>query len=229
MVNRSDRPTLLEHLEVHLKDPVIDWLGGVKRKETEGDEEEEEVDEGADGANDDEGVSSVSSTASSGRGRKRRLDDTDETESAASKGSKSKPAGKSSQSKKNEEKQGKGENEPLRKIQNALRKLEGHNPVDILLNDIQHNKVLPQIEQSSQIKDIISKRGVKLNGGGKWFEAIAEAARGKEEYGQYRYSARMRTAGGRGLSVDDQIDCLVELATDPNVLVRQYAGLVTMF
>jgi DNA-dependent protein kinase catalytic subunit len=101
--------------------------------------------------------------------------------------------------------------EPLRKILLARAKLEGANPVGVLHRDLEKNLHVFK----------------KFNSLG----AIMKVVKGEAE--RPRARLRRRKGGRKGreememLTVAEQVEVLVDLATDPNVLMRQYVGLAT--
>ena len=105
--------------------------------------------------------------------------------------------------------------EPLRKILLARAKLEGANPVDVLHRDLEKNlHVIKKFNSLGKIMGVV-----------------------KGEADRPRARLRRRKKGRKGdrdgkeemerLTVAEQVEVLVDLATDPNVLMRQYVGLAT--
>eukprot|EP00903_Cladosiphon_okamuranus_P011333 g10683.t1 len=92
--------------------------------------------------------------------------------------------------------------EAWRKIKNARRKLQGENPVAIVVDDIAQNMHVKKARSLEKIKGIV--------GGGSGS----------------RVRSRPENSDG-WLSVENQVECLIDLATDPDVLGRQYIGLAT--
>eukprot|EP00752_Nemacystus_decipiens_P003549 g3275.t1 len=92
--------------------------------------------------------------------------------------------------------------EARRKIKNARRKLLGENPVPIVIDDIAQNPYVKKAESLDKIKGIV--------------------------WGRSGNRIRSRPDNRDGwLSVEDQVECLIDLATDPDVLGRQFIGLAT--
>ncbi|CAM9285642.1 unnamed protein product [Discosporangium mesarthrocarpum] len=94
--------------------------------------------------------------------------------------------------------------EARRKINSARRKLEGENPASILIDDLDQNVTVKQLGSMRKL------RGVA--------------------WGDSDSRVRFRSEKGRRsgfLPVPLQVDCLIDLATDPNVLGRQWVGLAT--
>ena len=103
--------------------------------------------------------------------------------------------------------------EPSRKILLAGAKLNGANPVDVLCSDLEKN--LHVIKKFNSLERI---RGVVKGGVG----------RPRARLYQKKIGRREREDGKKGverLTVAEQVEVLVDLATDPNVLMRQYVGL----
>lgn len=96
--------------------------------------------------------------------------------------------------------------EPQRRIRNAERKLHGFNPMDILIDDISKNNMCTKYNSHSALNGII--RGQEA---GKYIPERVKSAALQEEI----------------LSISDQVTCLIDMATDPNILGRQYQGLAT--
>lgn len=96
--------------------------------------------------------------------------------------------------------------EPRRRIRNAERKLKGFNPMGILIDDLSKNPSVVKFGIQNALSDIIKGQGV-----GKRVPERAKSAVFHEEY----------------LGISDQVTCLIDMATDPNILGRQYVGLAT--
>lgn len=108
-----------------------------------------------------------------------------------------------------QESQGEGKGdvewEPRRRVNAAVKKLHGINPAVLMLEDLEKN-VTVRKEKS--------------------FEALSQIVRG---------ACAPPSTEGRGdgwlrelkenLDVGEQVDALIRLATDPNVLMRQWVGL----
>mmetsp|Transcript_24271 Transcript_24271/g.35577 ORF Transcript_24271/g.35577 Transcript_24271/m.35577 type:complete len:261 (-) Transcript_24271:115-897(-) len=89
--------------------------------------------------------------------------------------------------------------EPRRRIANAMRKLEGVHPVDLLIEDLQLNNSVRRFGSLDALARMLQ-----------------DAATGGVRY-------------KKGIKVDtnSQVDALVSLSTDPNLLVRHWSGLMT--
>lgn len=96
--------------------------------------------------------------------------------------------------------------EPRRRIRNAERKLNGFNPMDILIDDISKNNMCTKFNSHTALSGIIRGQAV-----GKHVPERVKSAALQEEV----------------LSITDQVTCLIDMATDPNILGRQYQGLAT--
>ncbi|CAM9754681.1 unnamed protein product [Ectocarpus sp. 6 AP-2014] len=92
--------------------------------------------------------------------------------------------------------------EARRKIKNAKRKLLGENPAAVLIDDLGQNLSVKQLGSLAKLKAI------------SWGSS-GDRVRSKPEHRE------------GWLSVEDQVDCLIDLATDPDVLGRQWVGLAT--
>ncbi|CAN0365876.1 unnamed protein product [Ectocarpus sp. 12 AP-2014] len=92
--------------------------------------------------------------------------------------------------------------EACRKIKNAKRKLLGENPAAILIDDLGQNLSVKKLGSLAKLK------AISWGGSG-------DRVRSKPEHRE------------GWLSVEDQVDCLIDLATDPDVLGRQWVGLAT--
>ena len=92
--------------------------------------------------------------------------------------------------------------EPARKILLARKKLEGCNPMDILAYDLEQNSWVKKEDCLGVLKELV----------------MGESA------GTVRATIKDRAARSN-LTVTDQIDCLVDLATDPNILMKHWQGL----
>jgi DNA-dependent protein kinase catalytic subunit len=99
--------------------------------------------------------------------------------------------------------------EPKRRIRNAERKLNGCNPMEILIDDLCKNNWVTKWGSAEALRGIIKgQNGSHKKGGG---------------------PIRLRSAAlqEETLSISDQVACLIDIATDPNILGRQWAGLAT--
>jgi len=94
--------------------------------------------------------------------------------------------------------------EPARKILLARKKLEGCNPMEIFNYDLDKNASLRSKDCVDVLKEIVTG----------------------EKSGAVRAAIKKRS-GRSDLSVADQVDCLVDMATDSNILFRQWGGLTT--
>jgi len=105
--------------------------------------------------------------------------------------------------------------EPSRKILLAGAKLDGANPVEILCSDLEKNlHVIKKFNSFGRIREVV-------NGGAERLRARLhrrKVGRKESEDGK---------KGVERLTVAEQVEVLVDLATDPNVLMRQYVGLAT--
>lgn len=82
-----------------------------------------------------------------------------------------------------------------RKMEDFSKKLRGSNPARILASIVERNSRVTAARRSSEFKDVVLGKGV----------------------------SRKRDTDGH-LSVAEQVDILIELATDPNILGRTWAG-----
>jgi len=96
--------------------------------------------------------------------------------------------------------------EPTRRIRNARRKLEGFNPVALLVDDLKQNPAVDKFKSLAAL------------------EAILRGQPGGASVPLRCVEPRLQAAK---LSTADQVSCLVDVATDPNVLGRQWIGLAT--
>ena len=94
--------------------------------------------------------------------------------------------------------------EPRRRVHIAVQKLRGADPVSVLLQDLQANPAVRKEKSLSSLESIVR----------------ASACCGSTD----REDVRMQL---QALPVGAQVDQLLNIATDPDVLVRQWAGLQT--
>ena len=91
-----------------------------------------------------------------------------------------------------------------RRVGRAQEKLSGANPADILESELRED-AHPLVLKANCLKEVI-----------------------KVARGDPRFNVRARIKPGTACdSVAHQVDCLIDLATDPNVLARQWFGLAT--
>jgi DNA-dependent protein kinase catalytic subunit len=88
---------------------------------------------------------------------------------------------------------------PRKKIEIVKYKLNGRNPVKII---------------QSELKDSRHERK-------QYLKVLLEAVEGPEESMRKNFT---RVSKKRYLEVDEQIDCLIEQARDPNILGRTWVG-----
>jgi DNA-dependent protein kinase catalytic subunit len=96
--------------------------------------------------------------------------------------------------------------EPWRRIKNARRKLNGYNPMEIMLDDLGQN---PNVNREGS------------------FTALERIVRGKEAVKNPPDRQHTAALQEEYLAVVDQVACLIDIATDQNVLARQWVGLCT--
>ena len=116
--------------------------------------------------------------------------------------------------------------EPTRRIRNARLKLSGKNPMDIMLDDLQQNTHVQSHKSLGSLEGII--RGQS----GGTSVPLRMAGAGARNGRGLKVTGTSEQAGAAGLqaptlSVSDQAECLIDMATDPNILGRQWIGLQT--
>jgi DNA-dependent protein kinase catalytic subunit len=89
------------------------------------------------------------------------------------------------------------ENESIKKVEIVNMKLNGYNPVKIMLREI---NAIPRLQ--SKIKDILKTILYGINGD----------------------NVRLQNKNENYVDIDIQVDILNELATDPNLLGRMWIG-----
>lgn len=102
--------------------------------------------------------------------------------------------------------------EPRRRIENSLKKLEGVNPAAIFCDDLSANPTVTRLGSFDALQNILWQSAALSS-------STREVDADGENIGVVSRSRKLNTA--------DQIDTLIDIATDPNVLVRQYVGLLT--
>jgi hypothetical protein len=130
-----------------------------------------------------------------------------------------------------------GQWEPRRRIHNAVRKLEGASPADVLLEDLALNMTVKKENVYEKIADIV-RMAAKMDAKGSLDAATTSNGDVRDHTGKTSRSRRKEGAArGRDLdatvkedlTVGEQIDALLSLATDPNILMRQWVGLLTWY
>lgn len=116
--------------------------------------------------------------------------------------------------------------EPARRIRNASRKLNGYNPIDILLDDLQQNKFVGSNDSARALSDILRGQCVLSSGD----ESDAPGRGGNKAKAPQARPYRPERCNRKELQepvleVADQVTCLIDIATDPNVIGRQWQGL----
>lgn len=99
--------------------------------------------------------------------------------------------------------------EPRRRVHIAVQKLRGADPAQVLLTDLQMNVHVEREKSLPALRTIITTAAA----GG----SVSAGTGGKVE----------ANAGQEVLGVGEQVDRLINIATDPDVLVRQWGGLQT--
>ena len=105
--------------------------------------------------------------------------------------------------------------EPKRKVESCIRKLKGVDPGLIILEDLALNEMVKREKSLPALTSIITRACKKGIYGG---QATSTAVP--------KYSTSFSGCESV-LSVDQQIDALIALSTDPDITVRQWVGLAT--
>ena len=100
--------------------------------------------------------------------------------------------------------------EPRRRIDNAMKKINGHHPVYVMVEDLQHNVHVKQMGSLASLRQIL---GQSIH--------IPSSKKSLDSSGRPMREEKVR------LDPTSQVDVLVNIATDPNVLVRHWVGLLT--
>lgn len=104
--------------------------------------------------------------------------------------------------------------EPRRRVHLAVQKLRGADPVQVLLQDLQANQFVQREKSLGALEAIVT--------------ASAEGAAGQSaQPGLAQGYSEDADSAGQALSVGRQVDRLISIATDADVLVRQWGGLQT--
>lgn len=99
---------------------------------------------------------------------------------------------------------------PRRRIDSTIRKLLGMDPISLLLDDLKDNAKVKKFRSFQGLQTILR-------------ECCPNTRRSPSSSStHYVYRGEHEK-----FSVEDQVDFLMQLATDPNVLVRQWSGLTT--
>ncbi len=101
--------------------------------------------------------------------------------------------------------------EPRRRIHNAMRKIKGYHPVHLLLDELQQNARVRQFESLDALTNILWECASKSDSEPGSKGPKSSVIRRKPDY-------RMEAAS--------QVDVLINLAVDPNILVRHWVGLL---
>lgn len=133
-----------------------------------------------------------------------------------------------------------GHSELRRRLRNARRKLEHGNPASILIDDLKQNAAVrklkfgPQVQAKdvqcscfARLSTIHSHTRAHLTQPLQLFRVARGPSDGRRRAAENNVSVAGDDAGTRCANVTEQVECLVELATDPSMLVRQWVGLAT--
>jgi len=127
---------------------------------------------------------------------------------------KSRPKGDDDEDEEKEDESGGVVWEPARRIRNAARKLHGANPMDVLVDDLRQNPAVAKFGSLRSLEGIVRGQdpgqGRAHGGGGLVPERLS-----------------VQRLQAESLGAADQVACLMDLATDPNILGRQWIGLAT--
>jgi hypothetical protein len=99
--------------------------------------------------------------------------------------------------------------EPRRRVHLAVQKLRGVHPTHLLLQDLARNPAVQREKSFGALEQIVSSAGL----------AVSAAASSADD--------AAAVVAGAVVSVGQQADTLISLATDANILVRQWGGLQT--
>ncbi|RYG70459.1 hypothetical protein EON64_00075 [archaeon] len=99
--------------------------------------------------------------------------------------------------------------EPVRRVGGALRKLSGEDPLALLQEDLSNNVMVTRMKSYDGLCRILGD-----------VRRLLGAEAGGTNAGR---TGKMKAAVE--LTVEEQVDALMAMATDPNVLVRQWVGL----
>ena len=112
--------------------------------------------------------------------------------------------------------------EPARRVRNASRKLQGFNPIDIMLDDLEQNKVVSTSKSKSALEAIL--RGQIISPSKKGRSKDTRVTVCSPPFYSPERCSRSHLQNSN-LEVADQVACLIDLALDPNVIGRQWQGL----
>jgi hypothetical protein len=102
--------------------------------------------------------------------------------------------------------------EPRRRVHLAVQKLRGVHPTHLLLQDLARNPAVQREKSFAALEQIVTSAGLAVSA----FDAAAAVD-----------DAAAAVGAGAVVSVGQQADTLINLATDANILVRQWGGLQT--
>jgi DNA-dependent protein kinase catalytic subunit len=110
--------------------------------------------------------------------------------------------------------------EPRRRIVNAMKKLEGYNPASVLIDDLSTNGFVKKFNSLESLS-----KGI-------WLSAVTDTGFVGNESGtitdiETTKDTRVMSWRDGKISAEAQVDILINMATDPNLLVRHWVGLFT--
>jgi hypothetical protein len=108
--------------------------------------------------------------------------------------------------------------EPRRRIHNAMKKINGYHPVHLLVEELKQNPRVKQFDSVEAITSILwqSANNTAADGTGAGTSSVSQEM--KQNLMKRKPDHRIDTAS--------QVDVLINLATDPNILTRQWVGLL---
>lgn len=196
-------------LEVYVNDPVIDWLKGAAST--------------AGSTKGKTSTSKVSAAAASSTAH-----------SSISEGSTATAAAAASSNSVREEWQLRREDlqwEPRRRVHVAVQKLLGADPATLLINDLALNPVVKKEKSLRSLSQIVLTTTSCCSGGGGHVDnsevSSVVATTGKRGHAVATASKADEEESTAFNTVGEQVDKLISLATDADVLVRQWSGLQT--
>lgn len=144
--------------------------------------------------------------------------------------------------------------EPVRRIQIAIRKLRGEDPIQLMLEDLRQNNAVIKCKTLNALTNILEStrtyNGIEASGASGtissmesqgWSQVMASAPPSTMAWEDSMAGGSISSSIGSSSSsagkalqstrkfvgVGEQVDLLINMATDPNVLARQWGGLQT--
>jgi DNA-dependent protein kinase catalytic subunit len=115
--------------------------------------------------------------------------------------------------------------EPRRRIHNAMRKINGYHPVHLLVEELKQNARVKQFDSVDSITSILWQSANNTVATDTSSSSSSAAAGNSSTSNEMKQNLIKRKPDYR-IDTASQVDVLINLATDPNILTRQWVGLL---